>query len=97
LNAPQYFAAVRQAFASVKIPPEYQAPLKNVVVSPRKLKERFLEVNRVGDASNVAVLCSGRFLQEVRVCLDKNLRPRACGSDVRDSCRVAEMIMQPVR
>ncbi|MEZ5351711.1 MAG: ribonuclease T2 [Bryobacteraceae bacterium] len=97
MNAAQYFARVRQAYQQVKIPPEYQAPLKNVVVSPRRLKERFLEVNRVGDVSNVAVVCSGRFLQEVRVCLDKNLRARACGADVRDTCRVSEMIMQPVR
>jgi ribonuclease T2 len=97
LTTPQYFARVREAYNAVKIPPEYRSPLKNVVVSPRKLKERFLEVNRVGDASNVAVLCSGRFLQEVRVCLDKDLRPRACGADVRDQCRVQEMIMQPVR
>ncbi|MEZ5403324.1 MAG: ribonuclease T2 [Bryobacteraceae bacterium] len=97
LGVSQYFAKVRQAYQSVKIPPEYQAPLKNVMVAPRKLKERFLEVNRVGDASNLAVLCSGRFLQEVRVCLDKNLKPRACGTDVRDSCRVPQMIMQPVR
>jgi ribonuclease T2 len=97
LAAGRYFALVRDAHKSVRVPPEFQAPVRNVMVAPKQLKQRFLDVNKVADASTVAVLCSGRFLREVRVCLDKNLRPRACGKDVRDGCRVTEMIVQPVR
>lgn len=97
LTATQYFDKIRQAYAKVKIPDEYRAPLKSVMVAPTKLKQRFLDANRVADASAVAVVCSGRFLQEVRVCLDKNLNPRACGRGVDDDCRDREIIMQPVR
>jgi ribonuclease I len=46
------------------------------------------------------VLCSrnGRFLQEVRACLTKDLDGRACNREVeRDACRSDEIIMQPRR
>jgi len=95
--ASQYFEKIRQAYAKVKIPEEYRAPLKNVMVAPGKLKQRFLEANRIADAAAVAVVCSGRFLQEVRVCLDRNLNVRGCGRGVNDTCRDREIILQPVR
>jgi len=97
LNAAQYLALVRKADQSLKTPPEFSGPRQQVRVKPAQLKKRFVEVNTLAGDESVAVLCSGRFLSEVRVCLDKNLKSRACGADVRDQCRAPEMIMQPVR
>jgi ribonuclease I len=46
----------------------------------------------------VSVTCAGRFLNEIRVCLGKDMKGRACSADVtRQACRVAEIIVQPVR
>jgi ribonuclease T2 len=36
---------------------------------------------------SLAVTCSGPELAEVRVCLDKDLKPMACGAGVRNACR----------
>lgn len=97
LNATQYLALLRQAYRAIKTPPEFSGPQQQVQVKPAQLKKRFLEVNSLAGDSSLAVLCTGRFLAEVRVCLDKKLKSRPCGADVRDQCRTPEMILQPVR
>jgi len=97
-NARQYLDRVRWAYQQVRIPDEYKQPLKHVNIRPEVLKQKIVQANSPAPASSFAVLCDGRFLDEVRVCLDKDLRFRACGRDVRDTCRGnAEIIMQPVR
>ncbi|MCL4784098.1 MAG: ribonuclease T2 [Bryobacterales bacterium] len=92
-----YFALARKAFGQFRAPEAYGKPDREIYVSPAKYKTAWMETNPGLDSHEFAVLCSGRFLQEVRVCLDRNLNPRACGSGVRDRCRVPEMIVQPLR
>ncbi len=92
----QYFALVRQVFNEIHIPPLYvklQAP-KEVTVAD--LKRHFLAANPDVDLKSIAVLCKGKYLQEVRICLDRSLEPRACGADVRDRCNDTA-ILRPMR
>lgn len=97
LAAEQYFEKVEDAYALVTIPPPYKNPPDAVSVAPRQLKRDFATANRNFTEKNFAVVCKGRFLSEVRVCLDKDLTPRACGADIRDSCRAEKVILRPVR
>lgn len=97
LPATEYFQKVRAAFQAVKIPGDYQGPGAPVYVAPRQLKEKFRAANPMTSDRSLAVLCRGRYLQEVRVCLTKDLKPRDCGADIRDRCRAPEIILRPVR
>jgi ribonuclease T2 len=97
LNAAQYFAKVEDSYALVTIPSPYKNLKEAVSVAPRRLKSDFAAANRNFTEQNFAITCKGRFLSEVRVCLDKDLNPRACGSDIRDSCRVEKVLLRPVR
>lgn len=97
LPATEYFQKIRSAYQVVKIPAEYRQPGVPVYVAPRKLKQQFLDANPGMTEHSVAVLCSGRYLQEVRVCFSRDLKPRPCGRDVRDRCSVSEIILKPVR
>ncbi len=97
LTAVGYTKTIRKAYESITVPKEFKGPDKQVTVVPSVLKKRFIEANKLAGDNSIAVLCTGRFLSEVRICLDKNLKSRACGRDVRDQCRVPELIMQPVR
>ena len=97
LSASQYFEKVEDAYALVTIPPPYKNPRDAMSVEPRQLKNDFVAANRNFDEKNFAIMCRGRFLSEVRVCLDKDLNPRACGADIRDSCRAEKVILRPVR
>lgn len=97
LNAGQYFEKVEDAYALVTIPPSYKRPKDVVSVAPRQLKKDFVTANRNFTEQNFTLTCKGRFLSEVRVCLDKDLNPRACGSDIRDACRTEKVLLRPVR
>ncbi len=97
LSPAAYFALARKAFGQFRAPEAYGKPDREIYVSPAKYKTAWMEANPGLESHEFAVLCSGRFLQEVRVCLDRNLNPRPCGRDVRDRCRVPEMIVQPLR
>lgn len=96
LEPQPYLDTLRKAYNSIKVPEDYQQPLRQVTAKPAALKKKFAEANHMAENS-FAVLCSGRYLSEVRFCLDKSLNSRACGQDVRDQCRAAEVILRPVR
>ena len=91
------FDLVRRYYSSIRIPKAFQEPATTVLIEPTALKQRFLESNPTFKADSFAVLCSGRNLRELRVCLTKEGKPRPCGRDVRDQCSVEEAVMRPVR
>jgi ribonuclease T2 len=97
LTPEDYFAATRKAFDSFAAPEGYGTPDSTLNVSPAVYKQAVLAANPALNDQNTVTICSGRFLQEVRICLDKELRPRRCGSGVRDRCNVPEMIVRPLR
>ena len=98
LNAAEYFAKARAAFSSVRIPPSLRSPRSARTVAPLKIRDEVAAANPGLDKEAVSVTCAGRFLSEVRVCLGKDLKGRACSAEVqRQGCRVPEIIVQPVR
>jgi ribonuclease T2 len=97
LTADAYFAAARRAFRSIAIPDRFRAPVRQVYVDPRTIVGDFLRDNPALPPAGIAVLCSGRYLKEVRVCLDRSLHPRTCGREIRSRCRGDEVIVRPVR
>jgi ribonuclease T2 len=92
LDADGYFALVRRAFESVSVPKEFQDPREWRVVESRALREAFARENPEWRADEVEFTCSGKRLREVRLCMDKELRPRAC-TDMRSCTR--ESIVMP--
>jgi ribonuclease T2 len=98
LEPEKYFESARNAFRSINIPDQYKRPKLQVVSNPGEMRKRFAEANPKFQENSFAVACSGRFLQEVRVCLTTDFEPRACSKDVlRGQCKVDEMILRPVR
>lgn len=97
MDARGYFAKAREAFQAVKVPPEYRGPSAQVNVAPAEFRRQLASANPSWKPGSAVILCSGRFLQEVRVCLGKNLESRKCPDSVRDRCNVPEMIVRPVR
>ncbi len=97
-NAARYFDRARRAFRNVKIPAALQSPKRARTVAPAVIQREFLAANPGLPAEAVTVGCSGRFLQEVRVCLTKDLKARACSAEVaKQACRLPEIIVQPLR
>ncbi|MGB8855581.1 MAG: hypothetical protein WCC58_02800, partial [Burkholderiales bacterium] len=68
-----------------------------VMTSPMDLKRDFLAVNPQLDDSMIALTCKDRTLREVRICMDRNLTPRACGFNERRQCKSEKIVLPPVR
>ena len=97
MNQADYFQTIEEVFRGLTVPDDYKAPVKQVYVNPNTIRKKFVSANPGFSGQTVRIDCGGRHLSEVRVCLTKDLKPRPCSSEVSDTCRGNEIIMQPVR
>ena len=97
LSPNAYFENVRKARAAVKIPDAYMAPSAPLTVTPDEVEEAFVQANPGLSRDGIAVTCRSRRLGEVRICLGKDLRFRACPDIDARACRRDELVMPPVR
>jgi ribonuclease T2 len=96
LSAGEYFHTVRKAREAIKIPPQYSELKSALSIDPEELKVAFISANPGLTEESIAVECDRKRLREVRICLSKDLRFRACPELTRRSCRHT-VIMPPVR
>jgi ribonuclease T2 len=96
LSAADYFAALRKARDGVKIPPAFESLAKRRTESPTKVQEQFATANPERTTSSIRATCTNGTLQDVRLCLDKSLRPRACTPSA-GGCKAATIEILPVR
>lgn len=81
-----YFAATRKAWNVVRVPDMLRSATTARRSSAAEIESAFLRANAGLGADEITLQCrKGRF-QGVRICLDKEFAPRACGADARESC-----------
>jgi ribonuclease T2 len=97
LSQDSYFDTVRKARALVTIPAEYREPQQALDVSPAAVKGAFIKANPGLAADDVAVDCDSKRLTDVRLCLSKDLKFRACREIVERSCQRQQVQMPGVR
>ena len=97
-NPAEYFADVRAARNAIQIPTAFEKPRSEQNISPNALMNAFQEANPRLRAGMMAVGCKRGVLQEVRICLSKDLREfRSCPEVSRQSCRGQDLSVPPVR
>ncbi|MEZ0169816.1 ribonuclease T [Microvirga sp. TS319] len=93
-----YFKAVRRARDLVRIPDSFKALHDSSQVLPSEIERAFISVNPGLRPDMIAVSCERRTFQEVRICLDKDLRGfRQCPEVDRDGCRAGEIAVPALR
>lgn len=97
LTAERYFATLLEARESVNIPEAFARIDRELTVAPKVVEEAFLEANPGMIANGVTVECRSGVLREVRICLDRELNPRACAADARRDCSARSIRMPPLR
>ena len=98
LSSTKYFELARDAYNKVRIPNPFKSPRDRITFAPAKIRQEFSRATPGLPENSISVLCAGRFVQEVRVCMTKDLEPRKCNDEVaRDHCRLDEIIFRPVR
>jgi len=95
LSSDDYFAAVKKARDSVKIPDEL-TPSTQQSMAPADIEAKIASANPGFPKTAFRSSCyPDKELQEIRVCLNKDLSPRACGSSA-GQCSAAKITLLPV-
>ena len=58
-------------------------------------EEAFIDVNPGLTRDGITVTCDDGRLDEVRICLSRDLQPRACAPDIRRDCRSRMLVEAP--
>ena len=82
-----YFAKARRAMNAIRIPPAFASPDHARTATPVEIERAFISSNIGLPANGIAVTCRSGALDEVRICMTKDLRFRACPEVDRGGCR----------
>ncbi len=97
LSARGYYDTMRKAHARIKVPPVFARMSKTLKVPADVVEGAFLESNPGLKRDQVTVTCKSGMIQEVRVCLTKDLEPRRCGADTIRDCSLKDAVLEAVR
>jgi ribonuclease T2 len=97
LSQNAFFEAVRKARSVMKIPQDYVEPEKPITVSADDVAEAFVKANPGLTRANFAVACSGKYLSEVRVCLNKDFSFHDCPEVAQRACKRDGVLLPAVR
>ena len=92
-----YFADVRRARDLIVIPAPFVAAKEKQTWTPIDIARAFIAANSRLRPGMLGVTCTSGVLQEVRICLSKDLRDfHACPEVSRQGCRVREITVPPI-
>jgi ribonuclease T2 len=101
LDPSAFFALVRRAYAGVKLPAQLSDARQPLQQSPDSVAGAFASANPNLAAQSVVVTCSGQSvprLREVHICMDRELKSRACSADaLHEACRAPTLLVPPIR
>ena len=87
-----YFADVVRARDAVTIPAPFVKPARDQIFAPIDVERAFFDANPRLRPGMMAVSCRRGVMEEVRICMTKDLREfRACPEVVRRGCRTREI------
>lgn len=87
LPAAGFYDLARQAKARVTVPQVFRGLSRDLRLEADVVEAAFLEANPALDPDGVVITCRQGRVQEVRICLTRDLEFRACGADVGRVCR----------
>jgi ribonuclease T2 len=83
-----YFSFVHKAFASITVPAAYGHIDQPQMMDTSAIAKDFMTANKGLDASEMAVACNRQGLEEIRICISKDLKSfHACADIVGNSCK----------
>ncbi|MDZ4310760.1 MAG: ribonuclease T2 [Cypionkella sp.] len=97
LSAKSYYSTMRKAYKSVAIPPIFAKITKDLSVPATVIEDAFAEANPGIARDQMTVTCRQGMIQELRICLTKDLEPRRCGADTIKDCTLKDAGLEAVR
>lgn len=96
LSAEAYFDLSREAYDAVERPEVFRRLDKPVRLPAQVIEEAFLKDNPAFGPDGVTVTCRDAQVQEVRLCLSRDLEPVTCGADVVRDCALDGALLVPI-
>lgn len=97
LSAPAYYALSRAAYGRVVRPEIFRRLDRAVKLPAAVVEEAFLKDNPGLEPDGITITCKEGHIQEVRVCLSRDLSLVPCGQDVVRDCTLRDALFTPVR
>ena len=88
LSQADYLATARAARNSITVPKELETDQAPASLPVAGIEQEFIKINPGLSLNAVSVTCKGQMLEEIRICLTKDLKFRDCGDAGRSSCRL---------
>jgi ribonuclease T2 len=96
LTQKDYFAVVRAAWDKLNIPPALKSVDRPRQAATGDIETAFISANPGLAKNAIAVTCEARFLEEVRICYNKDLSFRPCPATDARSCRSKSVTLPPI-
>ncbi|WP_224503550.1 ribonuclease T2 family protein [Celeribacter litoreus] len=96
LPAQEYLDTARDAYDSVTRPLVFRNLTQDVKLPASIVEEAFLKENEGLDPDEITVTCKDYRIQEVRICLTRDLEPRECGADVIRDCTLDDALFEAI-
>ena len=97
LDPAGYFATARRALDSITLPPVFGRVTRDLTLPASVVEDAFLDANPGLAPDQITVTCKAGLVQEVRICLTKDLDPRRCGADTIRDCRLPDAVLEAPR
>lgn len=97
LSATQYYALSREAYGRITRPEVFRKLDKPVTLPASLVEEAFIKANPTLEPDMITVTCKDSHIQEVRLCLSRDLDPVPCGRDVVRDCTLKDAQFTPIR
>lgn len=97
LSASDFFGLSRKAYGQITRPEVFRKLDKSVKLPASVVEDAFLQANPALNPDMVTITCRDGYIEEVRVCLSKDLDPVPCGRDVIRDCKAKDAVFDPIR
>jgi ribonuclease T2 len=97
LSAAGYFQLARRAWDRIVVPDLFARVRTDLTLPASVIEAAFVEANPGFGANAITVTCQSGLIQEVRICLTRDLGPRRCGADVIRDCTLDDAVLEAVR
>ncbi|MCD9148096.1 ribonuclease T2 [Pseudophaeobacter flagellatus] len=97
LSARAYLDLSRTAYDSITRPAIFRKLERAVTLPATLVEQAFLQANPTFDKDSVTVTCRDHHIQEVRLCLSRDMQPVPCGRDAIQDCTLKDAHFTPIR
>ncbi|MBT0958887.1 ribonuclease T2 [Alphaproteobacteria bacterium KMM 3653] len=96
LASDDFFALARQAYDGVTRPEVFRKLPKDIKLPASVVEEAWIKANPSLKPDMLTVTCKSGHIQEVRICLSKDLSPVPCGRDVVRDCTLTDALFEAI-